>query len=57
MNKSFDRLDILVQESWKKIAPFWPLANIIAVNPLQGLQDLPIEKAMLEGAAFFEKKD
>ena len=57
MNKSFDRLDILVQESWKKITPFWPLANIIAVNPLQGLQDLPIEKAMLEGAAFFEKKD
>jgi uncharacterized protein len=57
MNKSFDTVDILVQESWKKIAPFWPLANIIAVNPLQGLQDLPIEKAMLEAAEFFEQKD
>ena len=46
-----------VIESWKKIAPFWPLKNLIAVNPLQGLEDLPIEKAMIEGAAFFQQKE
>jgi len=45
-----------VIESWKKIAPFWPIKNLIAVNPLQGLEDLPIEKAMIEGATLFQQK-
>lgn len=55
-NKSFNDINILIKESWGKIAPFWPLKNLIAVNPLQGLEDLPIEKAILEGAAFFQQK-
>ncbi len=45
-----------IKKSWEKIAPFWPLKNLIAVNPLQGLEDMPIEKALIEGAAFFEQK-
>lgn len=56
-NKSFNNTDSLIKESWKKIAPFWPLKNLIAVNPLQGLEDLPIEKALVEGAIFFEQKE
>ena len=36
----------LVKNSFTKIAPFWPLKNLIAVNPLQGLEDLPIEEAL-----------
>ncbi len=54
---SSDNLNSLIKESWEKISPFWPLKNLIAVNPLQGLEDLPIEKAMLEGAVFFEQKE
>ncbi|MBC7507819.1 MAG: DUF2309 family protein, partial [Ferruginibacter sp.] len=50
-------LDKLVKQSWKNISPFWPLKNLIAVNPLQGLEDLPIEDAMAQGAAFFQQKD
>ena len=56
-NELVDNLDSLIKQSWKNIAPFWPLKNIIAINPLQGLEDLPIEKAILEGAVFFEQKE
>lgn len=55
--ESFNNMDIIIKESWTKVAPFWPLKNLIAVNPLQGLEGLPIEKAMLEGVAFFEQKE
>ncbi|MFO0936333.1 MAG: DUF2309 domain-containing protein [Gemmataceae bacterium] len=30
------------------IAPVWPLKTFIAVNPLQGLEELPFEQAVLE---------
>ena len=43
-----------VTESWKTIAPFWPLKNLIAANPLQGFEHLPIEEALIGGAAWFE---
>ncbi|MFN7038902.1 MAG: DUF2309 domain-containing protein [Alphaproteobacteria bacterium] len=46
-----------VQKSWEVIAPFWPLKNIIAVNPLQGLEHLPIEESFIQGAAYFEQED
>lgn len=44
----------LVKQSWQKIAPFWPLKNLIAVNPLQGLENMPIEQALTEGASYFQ---
>lgn len=47
----------IVIQSFKKIAPFWPLKNLIAVNPLQGFEDLPIEEAMKMAAVYFEQKD
>lgn len=47
----------LVESSFKKIAPFWPLQNLIAVNPLQGFENLPIEEALKIGAAYFEQAD
>ncbi len=47
----------LASESFKTIAPFWPLKNLIAVNPLQGLEDLPIEDALDIGAAYFEQSE
>jgi uncharacterized protein YbcC (UPF0753/DUF2309 family) len=48
-------LETLLKESWEKIAPFWPLKNLIAVNPLQGLEELPLEKALEKGRAFFQQ--
>lgn len=49
-------ISIIAKESFKKIAPAWPLKNLIAVNPLQGLEDLPIEEALKRSAAYFEQK-
>ncbi|GAB3772977.1 DUF2309 domain-containing protein [Spirosoma horti] len=45
----------LVAQSFKTIAPFWPLKNLIAVNPLQGLEDLPFEEALPLGSAYFQQ--
>ena len=47
----------LLMESFGKIAPFWPLKNLIAVNPLQGLEDIPIEEAIKVGMAYFQQLD
>ena len=52
-NAPYDILH-LIKESWNVIAPFWPLKNLIAVNPLQGLEMLPIEDAIEEGAVLFQ---
>jgi uncharacterized protein YbcC (UPF0753/DUF2309 family) len=46
-----------IQKSWEIIAPFWPLKSLIAVNPLQGLESLPIEEALVEAAAYFQQPD
>lgn len=45
----------LASKTFDKIAPFWPLQNLIAINPLQGFEDLTIEDALKEGSAYFEK--
>ncbi|MBP7709459.1 MAG: DUF2309 domain-containing protein [Rickettsiales bacterium] len=46
-----------INSAWNKIAPFWPLQNLIACNPLQGFEDLPIEEALKSGSAFFQQKN
>lgn len=46
-----------IQESWSLIAPFWPLKNLIAVNPLSGLEDLPFEEALRQGQGYFQQKE
>lgn len=47
----------LVAQSFGYIAPSWPLENLIAVNPLQGLESMPIEEALTLGAAYFQQAD
>lgn len=47
----------LAIESFKAISPFWPLKNLIAVNPLQGLENLPIEEALKVGSCYFEQNE
>ena len=46
----------LVKQAFSTIAPFWPLENLIAVNPLQGLEGLPFEEALKQGAAYFRQE-
>ena len=65
MHKSTDIMELteaaytpeLAKVSFGKIAPFWPLKNLIAVNPLQGLEDKPIEDALKTGAACFQQAE
>lgn len=46
-----------IRTSWAKVAPFWPLENLIAVNPLQGLESLPFGEALHDAEALFEQAD
>lgn len=55
--KSDININDLVNASFKKIAPFWPLKNLIAVNPLQGFEDLPIEEALKMAKLYFEQEN
>ena len=51
----FSAIRECILEAWQKVAPFWPLKNLIAVNPLQGLENLPFEQAIVQGAAYFQQ--
>lgn len=57
MTQELNKAPDMAKTSFAKIAPFWPLKNLIAVNPLQGLEDLPIEEAMKLGAAYFQHSE
>ncbi len=48
------KIETLIHQSWNKIAPTWPLKNLIAVNPLAGFEDLSFEDALREGQAYFQ---
>ncbi len=43
----------LTKNSWDKIAPFWPLQNLIACNPLQGFENLEFKKALEKANHYF----
>jgi uncharacterized protein YbcC (UPF0753/DUF2309 family) len=43
----------LVALAARQVAPLWPLQSAIAVNPLSGLEDLPFDQAVEQGAAAF----
>jgi uncharacterized protein YbcC (UPF0753/DUF2309 family) len=57
MKQEANPMPDMVKASFAKMAPFWPLKNLIAVNPLQGLEDLPVEEALKLGAAYFQQSD
>ncbi len=50
-------IDTAITNSWKKIAPFWPLKNLIAVNPIAGFEDLRFEDGLRHASAYFQQKD
>ncbi len=45
-----------VAKSWQKIAPFWPLKNLIAVNPLAGFEEMPFEEGLAQANAYFQQQ-
>ena len=47
----------LSKAAWKNIAPFWPLENLIACNPLQGFENLPFKKALETASTYFEQEN
>lgn len=47
----------ITSQSFRNIAPYWPLKNLIAVNPLQGLEDLPFDQALDIANVYFEQKE
>jgi len=51
-----DVLDAAIKTSWSKIAPFWPLKNLIAVNPIAGFEDLPFEEGLKQAQGYFQQK-
>ncbi len=55
-NPAYD-LGEAIATAWNYIAPFWPLKNLIACNPLQGLEDLPFEQALNKGIVLFQRAD
>ena len=51
----YTSIDDAVIKSWSKIAPFWPLKNLIAVNPISGFEDLPFKEALKQANAYFQQ--
>ena len=50
-------IDKAIATSWLRIAPCWPLKNLIAVNPLAGFEDLPFVEALKLGQATFQQQE
>lgn len=46
-----------INQSWNKISPAWPLENLIAVNPIAGLETLAFEDALQEAAGYFQLQE
>lgn len=51
--KKLDSSYLAEKKCWEIIAPFWPLKNLIAVNPLKGFESLSFEKALDISQAYF----
>ena len=57
MPQDTTHIPAMVRASFATIAPCWPLQNVMAVNPLQGLEAMPIEEALQRGAAYFQQAE
>lgn len=60
MKKNIKNSESIIEESinkvWEKISPTWPLKNIIAINPVQCLEDIKFEEAIKNDIKFFKNK-
>ncbi|MCY7356998.1 MAG: DUF2309 domain-containing protein, partial [Rudanella sp.] len=46
-----------VEQAARILSPVWPLKTFIACNPLQGLENLPFDKAVTQAAGLFQGCD
>ena len=49
-------IDKIVVDAWNNIAPCWPLKNLVAANPLQGLEALDFEFALSQASFYFQQQ-
>ncbi len=54
---AWNPLQQLIEQSWSKIPPFWPLTQLVAVNPMMGFEDLPFDDALQQAQAYFQQAD
>lgn len=54
--KNYD-IAMLSKAAWQSMAPFWPLENLIACNPLQGFENLPFSEALAKASIYFEQEN
>lgn len=50
-------INTAITNCWKKIAPFWPLKNLIAVNPIAGFESLKFEEGLRQAHAYFQQQE
>ena len=55
--KDRQQIGAAIARSWSKIAPFWPLKNLIAVNPISGFEDLKFEDGLTNANAYFQQQE
>ena len=55
--KDLQQINADIAKSWSKIAPFWPLKNLIAVNPISGFEDLTFEDGLANANAYFQQRE
>ncbi len=56
-DKKIKNIKKSVSDAFEKIAPCWPLKNLVAVNPLLGFEKLSFTDAIAEGMRHFQKSD
>lgn len=47
----------VLDKCWKKIAPFWTLKSLVAVNPMSGFQHLHFNKALRQAGYYFQAQN
>jgi uncharacterized protein YbcC (UPF0753/DUF2309 family) len=55
--KNLLKIEEISKSAWAKMAPFWPLENLIACNPLQGFENLPFKEALEKASTHFEQEN
>lgn len=53
-NTNHANIELAIQQSWQKLAPMWPLDNLIAANYLAGFEDLSFTDALKQGQIYLQ---
>lgn len=56
-NRIYKSVNDIITSSWENISPGWPLNNMIAVNPISGLENIEFSQALKQSKAYFQQKN